>query len=402
MQAVDLTFTGLAIDAVGKLPGVSGLRGELRGDADAFSLELPAQSTTLQFPQIFRQPFSLTSLSGTLAFWPDNGDWHIGVDALDFAGAGYAGDARGEGHPAGAERPFLDIYAGLDHVDLQAAKAYLPTNTLPPATVAWLDNALVEGRIDQAQALVRGSLADWPFRHNEGRFEARAPVMGLVFDYGKGWPRGEGLDLVASFVNNGLSAEATAGQVLGVKVDHAAAQIPDFADPVLDLSVQGQRQRRESDGVRAQKPDRQRSGRYAGQAQSGRQRRGRFPSGAAAGQTERGTGERYGAIEGRRPYRARVEPQARQDQRPPALRRARHAGWPVDVGFRGQPSKLQLAIAGGNADPGTTFRHSLSGSYQLSELVQDYPTLKWLVPLADGRSDFAIGFTVAHSAAVKD
>ena len=401
LQAVDLTFTGLAIDAVGKLPGVSGLRGELRGDADAFSLELPAQSTTLQFPQIFRQPFSLTSLSGTLAFWPDNGDWHIGVDALDFAGAGYAGDARGEVTLPAQGAPFLDIYAGLDHVDLQAAKAYLPTNTLPPATVAWLDNALVEGRIDQAQALVRGSLADWPFRHNEGRFEARAPVVGLVFDYGKGWPRGEGLDLVASFVNNGLSAEATAGQVLGVKVDHAAAQIPDFADPVLDLSVQGS-----GSGASLMEFARKSpigSAQAATLAKLNLGGSGVVDFHLALPLARLNEGQVNGTAQLKDVDLTAPEWNLKLDKINGPLHFDGHGmqGGPLDVGFRGQPSKLQLAIAGGNADPGTTFSAQLSGSYQLSELVQDYPTLKWLVPLADGRSDFAIGFTVAHSAGSK-
>lgn len=399
VQSVDLAFTGLAIDPVGKLPGVSGLRGEARGDADAFSLELPAQSTTLQFPQIFRQPFSLTSLSGTLAFWPDSGDWHIGVDALDFAGTGYAGDARGEiTLPAQGGAPFLDFYAGLDHANLQTAKAYLPINTLPPATISWLDNALIEGRIDQAQVLVRGSLADWPFRHNEGRFEARAPITGLVFDYGKGWPRGEGLDLVASFVNNGLSAEAAAGRVLGVKVDHAAAQIPDFADPVLDLSVQG-------------------SGSGASLMDFVR----KSPIGSAQADTlaklnvgGSGAVDFHLALPLARPNEGKVNGTAqlkdadltapewnlKLDKINGPLRFDGHGlqGGPLDVGFRGQPSKLQLAIAGGNADPGTTFSAQLTGSYQLAELVQDYPTLKWLVPLADGRSDFTIGFTIAHPA----
>jgi uncharacterized protein (TIGR02099 family) len=399
LQAVDVAFTGLAIDPVGKLPGVDSLHGELRGDTEAFSLELPAQPATLQFAQSFRQPFALTNLSGTLAFWPDNGDWHIGVDALDFAGVGYAGNARGEiTLPAQGGSPFLDMYAGLDHIDLQTAKAYLPINALPPATVSWLDNALIEGSIDQAQVLVRGSLADWPFRHNEGRFEARAPIKGLVFDYGKGWPRGEGLDLVASFVNNGLSAESSAGQVLGVKIDHAAAQIPDFADPVLDLSVQG-----EGSGASLMEFVR------------------KSPIGSAQADTlaklnlgGSGAVDFHLALPLARPNEGQVSGTAqlkdadltapewnlKLDKINGPLRFDGHGlqGGPLDVGFRGQPSKLQLAIAGGNADPNTTFSAQLTGNYQFADLVQDYPTLKWLVPLADGRSDFTIGFTIAHAA----
>jgi uncharacterized protein (TIGR02099 family) len=399
VRAIDVAFSELGIDPVGKLPGVSRLSGELRGDTAAFALELPAQATTLQLPQSLRQPLSLTSISGTLAFWPDNGDWHIGVDALEFAGAGYAGDARGDMTlPAQNGAPLLDMYADLDHVDLQVAKAYLPINALPPATVSWLDNALVEGSIDGAQLLLRGSLADWPFRHNEGRFEARAPIKGLLFDYGKGWPRGEGIDLVASFVDNGLSAEATAGQVLGVKVEHAAAQLPDFADPLLDLSVQG-------------------SGSGASLMEFVR----KSPIGAAQADTLAklvlgGTGlvDFHLALPLARPNEGQVSGTAQLNDVDLAapewnLKLDKISGplhfdgrglqsGPLDATFRGQPSKLQVAIAGGNADPATTFSAQMTGRYQLAELVQDYPTLKWLAPLGDGRSDFTVGFSIAHAA----
>jgi uncharacterized protein (TIGR02099 family) len=69
---------------------------------------------------------------------------------------------------------------------------------------------------------------------------------------------------------------------------------------------------------------------------------------------------------------------------------------PLDAGFRGQPSKLQLAIAAANNDPAIVLSAQLQGSYRMAELVQDYPSLNWLGQLADGRSDFDIGFTIAH------
>src|SRR5690606_33069719 len=86
---------------------------------------------------------------------------------------------------------------------------------------------------------VRGSLADWPFRHHEGRFEAHARISGLTLDYGEGWPRAEGVNVQASFVGNGMLAEASGGESLGVKLERAVALIPDFGDTRLDLNVQG-------------------------------------------------------------------------------------------------------------------------------------------------------------------
>ena len=62
---------------------------------------------------------------------------------------------------------------------------------------------------------MRGDLADWPFPHNEGRFEGRAVISGLDLDYGKDWPHGQGISAVASFVNNGMLVEVGEGHVAG-------------------------------------------------------------------------------------------------------------------------------------------------------------------------------------------
>jgi len=396
LQAVAVAFNDLGIDAAGKLPGISSLHGELRGDAEALSLELPAQATTLQFPHEFRQPFVLSQLAGTLAFWPQDGDWHIGVDALDFVGAGYAGQARGEVILPAQGHPFMDLYATLDHADVPAAKLFWPLGSMSPGTIAWLDRGLVSGSLDQAQVLVRGDLGDWPFRHNEGRFEARAVISNLTLDYGKEWPRAEGVSAVASFVNNGMLVEASGGQSLGVKADKAVALIPDFAEGLLDLSVQGNGSGASLMEFARKSPIAMREADTLAKLNLGGS----------------GTFEFHLSLPLQKAEDARLDGSAQLkdadltapdwnltlDKLNGPLRFDLHGmqAGPLDAGFRGQPSKLQLAIAAANSDPATVLSAQLQGSYRMAELVQDYPSLNWLGQLADGRSDFAIGFTLAH------
>jgi uncharacterized protein (TIGR02099 family) len=396
LQAVAVAFNDLGIDAVGKLPGVSSLHGELRGDAEALSLELPAQATTLQFPQSFRQPFVMSQLGGTLAFWPQDGDWHIGVDALDFAGVGYAGQARGEVILPVQGRPFLDLYATLDHADVPAAKLFWPLGSMSPGTIAWLDRGLLAGSLDQAQVLVRGDLADWPFRHNEGRFEARAVISNLTLDYGKEWPHAEGVNAVASFVNNGMLVEASGGQSLGVKADKAVALIPDFGEGLLDLSVQG-------NGSGASLME------FVRKSPIGMRQADTL---AKLNLDGSGTFDFHLNMPLKKSEDAQLDGNAqlkdadlsapdwnlKLDKLNGPLRFNLHGmqAGPLDAGFRGQPSKLQLAIAAANNDPAIVLSAQLQGSYRMAELVQDYPSLNWLGQLADGRSDFDIGFTIAH------
>lgn len=397
LRELALHFNGLGIDPVGKLPGVSDLDGELRGDAEAFSLELPEQATTVEFPHVFRQPFVLSKLAGTLAFWSQDGDWHIGADTLDFTGAGYAGSARGEATlPAQGGAPSLDVYATVDHADMAAAKLFWPINVMPPATVAWLDRALVAGQVEQARVLVHGNLADWPFHHNEGRFEARAKISGLTLDYGSGWPRAEGVDAVASFVNSGVLVETSAGHALGVKVDRAVALIPDFGQGLLDLNVRGS-------GSGASLLEFARRSPIANHAADTLAKlnlggRGTFdfhlslPLARVADARLDGTAQLQGASLTAPDWKLDLE------KLNGPLSFDLHGLWAdsLDTVFQGQPSHLQLAIAGANPDPATLVSANLQGNYQMAELVQDFPSLKWLGELAHGRSEFNIGFTLAH------
>jgi uncharacterized protein (TIGR02099 family) len=396
VQTVAVAFNNLGIDAVGKLPGVSSLRGELRGDAEALSLELPEQAATLQFAHAFRQPFVLSQLAGTLAFWPQDGDWHIGVDALDFAGAGYAGQARGEVILPAQGRPFLDLYATLDHADVSAAKLFWPLGSMSPGTIAWLDRGLLAGSLDQAQVLVRGDLADWPFRHNEGRFEARAVISNLTLDYGKEWPHAEGVNAVASFVNNGMLVEASGGQSLGVKADKAVALIPDFGEGLLDLSVQGNGSGASLMEFARKSPIAMRQADTLAKLNLGGS--GSFDFHLSLPLKKAEDAQLDGNAQLKDADLSAPDWNLKLDKLNGPLRFNLHGmqAGPLDAGFRGQPSKLQLAIAGANSDPATVLSAQLQGSYRMAELVQDYPSLNWLGQLADGRSDFDIGFTIAH------
>jgi len=397
LQAMNIAFSDLGIDPVGKLPGVSGISGVLRGDADAISLELPAQALTLEFPHEFRQPFVLSKLAGTLAFWTQDGERHIGIDALDFAGAGYSGGARGEVTlPTQGGTPFVDMYAMLDHADVPAAKLFWPLTSMSPGTIAWLDRALVAGSLDQAQVLVRGDMADWPFRHNEGRFEARAVISGLTLDYGTGWPHAVGVDAVASFVNNGMLVEASGGQSLDVKADKAVALIPDFAGGLLDLNVQGSGSGASLLEFARKSPIAAHQADTLAKLKLGGNGSFAFhlalPLKDVAGAQLAGTAQLQDADLAAPDWNLKL------DKLSGPLRFDAHGlvVGPLDASFRGQPSRLQMTIAGANSDPATVLSAQLRGSYRMAELVQDYASLNWLGQLADGRSDFDIGFTIAH------
>ncbi len=234
-------FTTTAWHAVDTLPGATAVTGSLLGDADGFSLHLPA-NTPFGFdaPHVFRQPLEFSRFAGDIAAWRGDDGWRIGTDALDFEGAGYGGQLRGtlRLHDDGSP-PALAAYAVIDHGEVPAAKLFWPINIVRPDAVAWLDRALASGRIAAGRAVFRGDLADWPFINFAGRFEARAELEDTRLVYLPDWPAAEHVRAVADFVNNGLRVDADAAQALGNRIGSASASFADLGDGVLELDVAG-------------------------------------------------------------------------------------------------------------------------------------------------------------------
>jgi uncharacterized protein (TIGR02099 family) len=237
---VDLMLHEAGFASAGFVPGIRRVEAEIHGDASALMLEIPEQSLSVEYPRVFRRPFVFSALGGDIVAFRDDAAWRIGTDRIAFEGEGYGGELRGSAEIQDDHtRPLLDLYASVAHADVVAAKLFWPTNVMPPAAVAWLDRALVAGKLDEGRVLVRGDLDSWPFRDNAGRFEARGHITETTFDYNDEWPRAEHLDAIATFVDDGMQVDAGSAEVKGNRVASATATIADLGEPVLDLSVKG-------------------------------------------------------------------------------------------------------------------------------------------------------------------
>jgi uncharacterized protein (TIGR02099 family) len=389
-------FENLGITAVGKLPGLDRLQGEVRGDAEAVSLTLPTQATVLQFPHTFRKPFVMNQLSGSFAAWRDGDATHIGIAGMDFEGEGFGGNAQGEVDlPSAGGRPFMDIYLALTHADVAAAKLFWPIDSMNPHAISWLDQAFVSGRIDDAAVVVRGDLANWPFHHNEGRFEARADISDLTLSYGKNWPVAEHIQAVANFIDAGLLVEAT-GESMSAKVNRAVAVIPELAHPSLDLNVNGEGNASDLLNFVSNSPIGNKHADVLAKLKLGGT--GNFDFHMSLPLKDMHDFLLDGTAQFKDVDLNAPEWKLQLDKlNGPATFDAHgfHAG-PLAGSFHGEPTQVDLAIARATGDPNVVLAARLDGNYTVPELLQDYPQLKWLGDIADGHSQFSIGYQIAH------
>ncbi len=395
VEALQAEFSSASIKASGALPGVSQLHGSVRGDAEALVLELPQQATVLNLPELFPQPLALNRLGGTLALWRQDGVATLGLEALDFAGADYAGQLRGQldFKPAGGP-PVVDIYATVQQAEVTAAKAFWPLHAISPATVAWLNRALVAGHIDNAQVVVRGDLADWPFAQHQGRFEAYVPITGLTLDYADGWPRAEGVDVVAQFVNKGMHAVAS-GRSLDVRAEQAIADIADFGSSPLQLAVRGN-----GSGANVM--------RFVRMSPIGRAQAETLQKLSLSGNVGFDLNLQLPLHDDGAPVVAGNAQLRDVDVRAPAwnlqlnringpLQFDAHGvhGDALTANFRGQDGTLALALGTVPGHVDTSVWAQMHGAWTLGELVRGYPSMAWIGEAASGRSDFGISYRLA-------
>ncbi len=236
---VDAEISGLRFHAVDAIAGVDPLAARLRGDAQGLLLEVPDQETRVEFQKVFRKPFELSHFGGDMAAWKDDDGWHMSTHQYRIENSDFAVSLRGGGQlQTGHSRPSMDLAAVVTRGNVASAKLFWP-NSMPESTVHWLDRALEVGDIVAGRAIIHGDLESWPFDDNAGRFEARAELSGLKLAYLPDWPAGENLDVDATFINNGMQAEAHSGNSLGIAIEDTDATIADFHEPVLKLSADG-------------------------------------------------------------------------------------------------------------------------------------------------------------------
>lgn len=229
-------FEDLGAQAEGRIPGFSGLDGNLDMDQTGGTLILATRNGSLTFPHLFRGPLSAAMLNATIKFNHQADGWHIESD--DIAVQNQDGHATGKGSfflPADGSSPQLDLDASVGNVDVRNKSTYFPVGIMPKPVVRWLDNSIISGQVPQGTLSVHGKLAGFPYDKGQGLFDIRFHLIHGVLDYAPGWPRVENLDADVEFRNQGLSAEVRGGTILGDDISGAKAGFADLRNGILRI-----------------------------------------------------------------------------------------------------------------------------------------------------------------------
>ncbi len=237
-ELVDLEawLQGVAIEPVGKAPGFHGLGLRGRWRDGALALTLDSAGLVIAWPLQLRADLP-AALAGEVRVWRDEDIWEVASESLAVRGVDFAFDVAGTLRFDGG-RPSTDLRVEVFESPIIAAKHFWMRGSMSPQSVAWLDDALVDGRLAGGHLLLRGDLDDWPFAGREGRFLAEAVVEDVTLRYRPDWPLATRLGGRAVFLDRSMEVEVSA-EVLGNRVERAFGSIAEMGQPRLRIDVSG-------------------------------------------------------------------------------------------------------------------------------------------------------------------
>ena len=379
--------------AAGHSPGIDGMSGELVGDAEGFALTLDPQ-TRLRFdwPAGFGTAHDVT-LDGALAGWREGAGWRVGTPSLRVRGKDFGAHARGSLWFQGdGTRPWIDIATEIDDAPVTAAKGFWIHHKMSKGAVDWLDSALQGGQVRDGRAVVSGDLDDWPFVHNNGRFEAVAKIDNGQFKFQPDWPAMDDVDADIAFIGNGFSI-AGKGRLAEVRVEGFTASIADFSKAELHIDAHSDADATQLLQLLRKSPLQQKYADTLDNLSATGPARATYrlflPMHAQAGKGRQMSGsvELAGVkLADKRWDLAFDRVTGKADFNEAGFKAEKLA-----VVHRGQSASLSLRAGGGVMEKSQAFEGELTASLHASELLERAPEMAWLKSYVQGRSSWTVG-----------
>ena len=223
------------------LPGFEHLTGTLKMTPDQGRITLDSRKVRVDTAGLLHAPVTLDTLTGAVSWIREADELRLASTSLDFANADLNVRVWGDVTFPAAGMPLLDLHGRYRDVKIGAVRSYLPVTAIPSKGMAWLDRALVSGRVVAGEGVLRGPATAFPFDRGEGLFETRFQIEGTTLDYAPGWPRLEAVRGTVRFRNRGLQVDIDAGRLLDAEVEEATARIEDLDKAVVRVkgSVKG-------------------------------------------------------------------------------------------------------------------------------------------------------------------
>lgn len=194
-------------------PGVTNLSGNVKWDGKIGDLSLHSNQTKLNYDSLFTSPITFDELSGDVEWQADQANnLQVTVKSLHAINKDASAILNGSVVMPKNASTNLDLSANFSMQNVSHVARYLPMRIFDADLVKWLREAFLAGEVDSGNAVVRGSLNDFPFDNHNGEFTISAHVKNVILNYAPGWPA----------LMNVMGKINFSGRQMTVDVDHAS------------------------------------------------------------------------------------------------------------------------------------------------------------------------------------
>tara|TARA_R110001592_G_scaffold6550_3_gene35233 strand:- start:2986 stop:7107 length:4122 start_codon:yes stop_codon:yes gene_type:complete len=226
-------FTNASTKYSQGIPGIDNISGTLSFTQQHLHLEIAAKQGGIDFNKHFIAPIPYESLQATVDLSIIDTGWQLKVNDIALnsdelkLNADLAIDSTENGEM------LMSLLANITEGDASKAGHYYPLTIMSNNLVNYLNESLIDGQIKQAQVLINGPLAKFPFADKSGTFVVDAELEQATFKFSQDWPAIKNFYANLNFTNNSMLITGRSGTLTGLDVNGVQAAIDDLGNEAI-------------------------------------------------------------------------------------------------------------------------------------------------------------------------
>ncbi len=237
-------FDQLAVQQATPNASLQGLNGWIKGSHLQGRLWLNSQLGKLDLPTVFRQTVEFEKLAGVVDWQKQGGVLALHSDYLVLDTQDLALQTEFDVRvPPEPESIMADVQIAFEgRSNIKHLSRIVPAGKMGKKAVKWMDNAFLDGHINNGHVLLSGRLDDYPFQPGEGKFEAFFTINDGSLSFNSEWPALQNYQAFLHFLGDTLRIDFSHAETEKVVVKQAQVIMPsvDEADVLfIDTQLSG-------------------------------------------------------------------------------------------------------------------------------------------------------------------
>ncbi|MGR5501123.1 YhdP family protein [Vibrio sp. DNB22_10_4] len=219
----------MSLSQWGLLPGFSHVSGHLRGNTERAYARVSVIDDKFPYGDVFQAPLNIKQ--GLVDIhWENHGEqgWSLWSDKVTAATPDLQVLGAFRLDFPKNDSPFLSFYAEADLYNAGEVWRYLPTLAMGQSLTDYLSAAIQAGRVNTSKLLWYGKLSDFPYRDNNGMFQAFVGLRDAKFSFDTNWPPLTDLQLDLLFQNESMYLDSRSATLMDVKGQRITGRIPEL------------------------------------------------------------------------------------------------------------------------------------------------------------------------------